>query len=241
MSKKFLLSCTAVATIALFSAHTNVKAEKILMNFHGITEEASNFTVGGIIVIKGSGIIGKNLAIIHDSKNMEDDWLSTVRIIEPNSFLDLSESTIKAKEIGVIATDGGIIKMNAVGIIAPTVGLFLEDSKNDKNKLKNVTITSSKDDLMEKGIALYKESKVILENVTVTQAKVGIEALDNSQTTVSGGYFNAKEHGIYAGTGSTITLKNNVTASSDEYGLNANGAQSKITMIGGTVTGKKMH
>ncbi|WP_375632450.1 autotransporter outer membrane beta-barrel domain-containing protein [Bartonella sp. AA74HLJMH] len=239
MSKKFLLSCTAVATIALFNAHTNVKAEKILMNFHGITEEASNFTVGGIIVIKGSGIIGKNLAIIHDSKNMEDDWLSTVRIIEPNSFLDLSESTIKAKEIGVMATDGGIIKMNAVGIIAPTVGLFLEDSKSDKNKLKNVTITSSKDDLMEKGIALYKESKVILENVTVTQAKVGIEALDNSQTTVSGGYFNAKEHGIYAGTGSTITLKNNVTVSSDEYGLNANGAQSKITMIGGTVTGKK--
>ncbi|WP_375680821.1 MULTISPECIES: hypothetical protein [unclassified Bartonella] len=80
-----------------------------------------------------------------------------------------------------------------------------------------------------------------MENVTVTQAKVGIEALDNSQTTVSGGYFNAKEHGIYAGTGSTITLKNNVTVSSDEYGLNANGAQSKITMIGGTVTGKKMH
>ncbi|MCZ2158402.1 autotransporter outer membrane beta-barrel domain-containing protein [Bartonella sp. 220] len=127
--------------------------------------------------------------------------------------------------------------MTSGSITASEIGASFSSSKDKKNTLENVNISSSKNDaLMEMGISAEK-STVTLNNVTVTKADQGIFANDHSTITISGGSFEGKTHGVYAQNGSTITLKDNTTVSSSgENGLHAEGSGSKITMAGGTVT-----
>ncbi|WP_175869289.1 hypothetical protein [Bartonella gabonensis] len=92
------------------------------------------------------------------------------------------------------------------------------------------------------GIGTDKESKVTLENVTVTQAKHGILAYNQSQIMISGGSFEGKDVEIYAENGSKITLINSkestpqITSSSNGKGFYTNGLHYTITMRGRKVS-----
>ncbi|SQF96371.1 autotransporter outer membrane beta-barrel domain-containing protein [Bartonella quintana] len=155
---------------------------------------------------------------------------------------DQSTKTINENEIGdgigASLKNGGTLKMIGGSIKANHLGVVLEESNSDKNELKNVTI-----DLMDLtntatesiGISAIKTSKIVLKNVTVKHARTSIYASDNSQITISGGSIQGNHTGINVEKESVITLKDNVEVLSNGHGLSANGLQSKITMIGGTL------
>ncbi len=83
--------------------------------------------------------------------------------------------------------------MTGGAIQAALTGAGFKNSKSEKNKLENVTISSSKaDTLLTIGI-LADNSTVALKNVTVTQAGNAISVDNDSTITVSGGSFNAKD------------------------------------------------
>nr|WP_273789467.1 autotransporter outer membrane beta-barrel domain-containing protein [Bartonella sp. ML70XJBT] len=150
------------------------------------------------------------------------------------------KTTIEKVANGLEVENGATIKMTDGSITASQIGAVFNDSKNDENKLENVTISSGKDNpLMDKGIDAEKSS-VTLNKVTVTNANTAILANDNSTITVSEGSFDGKTNGVYAKQGSSITLDEKTTVTSSEgNGLHAEGPKAKITKTGGTVSGKQ--
>ncbi len=141
--------------------------------------------------------------------------------------------------VGTSIKSGGTLSMFANSIKANHLGVAFEESHNDKNALENVKIDiigpliAFKESI---GISAIKKSKVSLKNITITHARTGIHANDNSQITISGDSIQGDNMGIYAEKESTRTLENNIEILSNDYGLSANGLQSKITMKGGTLT-----
>ncbi|WP_375672612.1 autotransporter outer membrane beta-barrel domain-containing protein [Bartonella sp. CL45QHWL] len=248
MCKKSLLSCTAVIAVMLLNTHLNVYAETLEVS--GEKKEVSNTTYE-IINAKDNGeITGTHLTVVG---NKDTDIYAVTADGLGSAITLLQDTAIKGTDfdirLGLNAKDGATIKMTGGIITVSEIGAFFENSMNDKNKLEGVTISSGKDDhFMDKGINADNKSKVTLENVTVTQANTSIFANDHSEVTILGGAFDGELKGISATEGSAITLTYSELAdnkkgsvqvtSSHGDGLYANGAQSTITMIGGSVTGE---
>ncbi|WP_208433452.1 beta strand repeat-containing protein, partial [Bartonella elizabethae] len=156
-----------------------------------------------------------------------------------------SEITIEGAQItssdnsGLMAQNGGSISMNGGSIKASQAGAYFTNSNSDKNKLKDVEISSNEGETaILFGVKAENESKVYLEGVRFSHADSGISADNNSEITISKGEFDAKKVTIHAENGSTITLKDNTKiTSSNNVGLAAE-QKSKIKMTGGEVTGK---
>ncbi|QEE12519.1 autotransporter outer membrane beta-barrel domain-containing protein [Bartonella krasnovii] len=114
---------------------------------------------------------------------------------------------------------------------------FLNNSK--ENKLEGVTISKKEGDTPSfLGVSAINNSQVTLKNVIIKQAQKAIFA-SNSEMTVSGGSFDAKNNAIYAKDSGTIILTDVTQITSyDGYGLFAEGKNSTITMTKGSVAGK---
>ncbi len=232
----------------LFNTHLNVYAETLEVS--GEKKEVSNTTYE-IINAKDNGkITGTHLTVVG---NKDTDIYAVTADGLGSAITLLQDTAIKGTDfdirLGLNAKDGATIKMTGGIITISEIGAFFENSMNDKNKLEGVTILSGKDGhFMDKGINADNKSKVTLENVTVTQANTSIFANDHSEVTILGGEFDGELKGISATEGSAITLTYSELAdnkkgsvqvtSSHGDGLYANGAQSTITMIGGSVTGE---
>ncbi len=232
----------------LFNTHLNVYAETLEVS--GEKKEVSNTTYE-IINAKDNGeITGTHLTVVG---NKDTDIYAVTADGLGSAITLLQDTAIKGTDfdirLGLNAKDGATIKMTGGIITVSEIGAFFENSMNDKNKLEGVTISSGKDGhFMDKGINADNKSKVTLENVTVTQANTSIFANDHSEVTILGGEFDGELKGISATEGSAITLTYSELAdnkkgsvqvtSSHGDGLYANGAQSTITMIGGSVTGE---
>uniref|UniRef100_UPI0035D031E6 autotransporter outer membrane beta-barrel domain-containing protein n=1 Tax=Bartonella sp. AC70YNML TaxID=3243460 RepID=UPI0035D031E6 len=259
MYKTSLLSCTAVAAIILFNIQFSAHAETLVVS-EGKQQEVSDKTYETIHAKGGGKIIGKHLTIV-TNKDINQGTNETVYAVTAegaDSAIELLDgTTIKGTGSGIFlgleAKDGATLQMtkgtitysgmgpSSSGILSST-GASFSDSKSKKNKLEDVVISSENDNSsLSLGINA-KNSTVILNNVTVTQALTGIFAEDHSTITVSGGSFRAKNTAISAQNGSIITLNNNVTvASSNGTGLHADGIESKITMKGGAVIGGSLN
>ncbi|EJF78830.1 Type V secretory pathway, adhesin AidA [Candidatus Bartonella washoeensis] len=157
-----------------------------------------------------------------------------------NSMIELGNTTISDTKIGLDAKDSGAINITGGSIKASAAGAVFENSKSDKNKLENVTISSDKNDtLLNLGVEA-DNSSVTLKDVTVSEATNAIAAYDNSKITISGGSFSGNDIGVHAQEGSFITLTDNAQIiSSSGYALHANGLDSAITMTTGNITGKE--
>ncbi|ACS51240.1 autotransporter [Bartonella grahamii as4aup] len=259
MYKTSLLSCTAAAAIILFNIQFSVHAETLEVS-DGKTVPVSDKTYETIHAKDGGKIIGKHLTIV-TNKDINQDTNKTVYAVTAegaNSAIELLEgTTIKGTGSGIFlgleAKDGATLQMtkgtitysgtgaSSSGILSST-GASFSDSKSKKNKLEDVVISSENDNLLLPLGISAKNSTVTLNNVTVTQALIGIFAEDHSTITVSGGSLDGDTDGVYAGNGSTITLNNNVTvASSKSNALHADGIESKITMKGGAVIGGSLN
>lgn len=213
-------------------------------------KEVSNKTYEIIHAKKGGQIIGKHLIIIGNKKTNTNINTNTHAITAEgsNTTIELLDgTTIKGTDsdilFGLEAKDDATLKMIGGTITVSRLGANFSNSKSDKNELRNVKISSNKNKkTLITGIGTDKESNVTLENVTVTQAKHGIIAYNQSQIMISGGSFEGKDVGIYAENGSKITLISSkestpqITSSSNGKGLHTNGLHSTITMTGGKVS-----
>ncbi|WP_429137395.1 beta strand repeat-containing protein, partial [Bartonella heixiaziensis] len=207
---------------------------KIELNGKTTIENATNH---GLMAINGT-IVSKDLTLIGSATQGTSIGIGAY---SPNSKIELNgKTTIEKFKNGLVMNNGAAIKIDGASITASEIGASFNDSKNNETTLKNVTISSGKDNpLMDKGINAEK-STVTLNNVTVTQANTGIFANDHSTITVSGGSFDGKTDGVYAKEGSTINLTGDAKiTSTDGYGLHAEGPKSHITKTGGTVNGKQ--
>ncbi|WP_375702371.1 autotransporter outer membrane beta-barrel domain-containing protein, partial [Bartonella sp. AA89HNZF] len=156
-----------------------------------------------------------------------------------NSVVELSSTTINDATIGLKTQESGAIKMTGGSITASKVGAFFLDSKSKENKLKDVVISSGKDDAPLINGIKATNSNVTLNNVTVTQAQTAIDAYD-STVKVLGGSFNAEKAAIFTQNGGNITLTGDAKITSyNDAGLYAEGSKSIIEMTGGSVTAKE--
>nr|WP_308219211.1 NosD domain-containing protein [Bartonella machadoae] len=201
------------------------------------------------IMMTGGEVTGKEKALVAENGHITvaDVALKTegngigAQSLGSNGVINLQNATIEDAKIGLYAQIGGNISMTDGTITVSEIGASFTNSKSDQNKLKGVKITSkSEDKPLSIGISADKESSVTLKDVTVTKAEKAIVANDQSQVTISGGSFEAKNATISATNNSTITLTDNTQiTSSDGDGVYAEGAGSQITMTEGEVTGKE--
>ncbi|WP_375651464.1 autotransporter outer membrane beta-barrel domain-containing protein, partial [Bartonella sp. AA78NXGY] len=240
MYKTSLLSCTAAAAIILFNIQFSAHAETLVVS-GGKQQEVSDKTYETIHAKDGGKIIGKNLTINHPVHY--DVYAVTAEGV--NSVIELQDSRIIPKldsEIfrGLEAKDGATIKMIGGSIAAASVGASFNNTNSSENMLKDVVISDlDKDGLQLLSGIVTKGSTLTLKNVTVMHAFSALKADDHSTITISGGSFDGKTDGIYASNGSTVTIDNKTDiTSSSAYGLHADGSKSKITMTGGTVSGR---
>ncbi|WP_375678985.1 MULTISPECIES: hypothetical protein [unclassified Bartonella] len=237
MSKKSLLSCTAVAAIMLFSKNLNVHAESLEVD-KGEVKNVSNKTYEYIQTTNGGKVIGKNLTLTGGHPINND--LDAV-VLRTKSSIELWDTTIKSANdtqlhSGVGIWHGSTFKMIG-GVIAADYGVISDTDDSSTTILENVKLSSGKDNTsMSKGISARK-GIITLKNVTVNEADLSVAASSDAHVIISvssfGGEVQAKQR-------STITLNDNVTVTSKNDGLHADGEQSKITITGGTVKGKKV-
>uniref|UniRef100_UPI0035D0E275 beta strand repeat-containing protein n=1 Tax=Bartonella sp. MF74HXZ TaxID=1461006 RepID=UPI0035D0E275 len=262
MYKKSLLSYTATVAIILSSIYSNAHAESLEASGEGQSVIGETGKSYEILHAKESGkITGENLTVTGNkdtnkgpseggitpppgSSSLESPAAVTAE--GKNSMITLTgdKTTIKGTDsaiiVGVEAKDGGTISITGGSINASDFGALFWNNNNKESKLKDVTISSGKDDTpLNFGVKANKNGTVTLENVKVFQTVNAVVADNSSTITVSGGSFDAKEAAIATKNGSTITLTDNAQiTSSDNAGLYAKGPDSTITMTGGNVTGK---
>ncbi|WP_017195921.1 autotransporter outer membrane beta-barrel domain-containing protein [Bartonella birtlesii] len=211
------------------------KADTLLEN--GILAEDSTVALKNVTVTQaGNAIVADNESTITVSGGSFNAKEATI-VSEGNSIITLTDNAqiTSSENYGLLAQNGGAINMTGGAIQAATAGAGFKNSKSEKNKLENVTISSSKaDTLLTNGI-FAEDSTVALKNVTVTQAGNAIVADNESTITVSGGSFNAKKATIVSEGNSIITLTDNAhITSSENYGLLAQNGGA-INMTGGAI------
>ncbi|WP_375706081.1 autotransporter outer membrane beta-barrel domain-containing protein [Bartonella sp. AA2SXKL] len=240
MSKKSLLSYTAIAAILLFGTYHNTQAEELKVS-DGKKMEVSKESYENIWAETGGKIIGKNLKL--GSTSPTPPSVTTVVTVKgSDSLIELSDNTIigaplgtkSSYEYGVNISDNATFKMTGGSINVDKTAIQLNAGNGN---MENVTITSENSEPYN-AIKAEKKSKLTLKNITVKKAKNSIFADNQTQVTVIDGSFEANETAINARNGSIITLNNKAKITSlNGDGLNAIGEQSKIFMTGGTVTG----
>ncbi|WP_375626931.1 beta strand repeat-containing protein, partial [Bartonella sp. MU37NMGALS] len=206
------------STITMNEGH--VKGNRTALS----AEDGGHITVTGVIITTEKQLSGLGASVINS-----------------NSMIELRGTNIRDTSTGLLARDGGVIKMNKGSITTSAVGATVLNSKSNENKLEDVTISSNGKGNSAIFTGLNSQaSNVILENVHITQAFTGVIAMDHSQITISGGSFAGNNVGILAESGSTITLAENAQIkSSNGYALHATGLDSTITMTKGSITGKE--
>uniref|UniRef100_UPI0035D0E508 autotransporter outer membrane beta-barrel domain-containing protein n=2 Tax=unclassified Bartonella TaxID=2645622 RepID=UPI0035D0E508 len=240
MSKKSLLSYTAIAAILLFGTYHKTQAEELKVS-DGKKMEVSKESYDNIWAETGGKIIGKNLKL--GSTSPTPPSVTTVVTVKgSDSLIELSDNTIigaplgtkSSYEYGVNISDNATFKMTGGSINVDKTAIQLNAGNGN---MENVTITSENSEPYN-AIRAEKKSKLTLKNITVKKAKNSIFADNQTQITVIGGSFEAKETAINARNGSIITLNNKAKITSlNGDGLNAIDEQSKIFMTGGAVTG----
>ncbi|EJF88394.1 outer membrane autotransporter barrel domain-containing protein [Bartonella vinsonii subsp. arupensis OK-94-513] len=239
MSKKSLLLCTATATILLFGTHYNLHAENIDINKKGEVKTATQgATYGYLQAVNGSKIIGKNLTIV-GGHPINDNLMAVVA--KTGSSIELWNTTIKSDndtemDNGLEIWQGSIIKMNGGSIAAKNIAIIDTDDSGE-SILENVKTSGSKENKPARWGIEIRHGTVNLKNVTVSKAEIyAVEASSKTKVIISKGSFGGI---IHANQGSTITLNDNVTVTSEKNGLHADGDKAQITMTGGTVKGQK--
>ncbi|WP_375646584.1 autotransporter outer membrane beta-barrel domain-containing protein, partial [Bartonella sp. TT29SHDZB] len=243
MSKKSLLSYTAIAAILLFGTYHKTQAEELkeLKVSDGKKMEVSKESYENIWAETGGKIIGKNLKL-GSSSPTPPSVTTVVTVKGSDSLIELSDNTIigaplgtkSSYEYGVNISDNATFKMTGGSINVDKTAIQLNAGNGN---MENVTITSENSEPYN-AIKAEKKSKLTLKNITVKKAKNSIFADNQTQVTVIDGSFEANETAINARNGSIITLNNKAKITSlNGDGLNAIGEQSKIFMTGGTVTG----
>ncbi|MET3589732.1 outer membrane autotransporter protein [Bartonella silvatica] len=204
---------------------------------------------GGKIAMEGGRIRGENESVISQNGGHIDLTDVAVTLV-PDELKVLSKSETPENEMpanemnAAIHANRGTVTMTGGSITAPKVAVFLENSessKDNKNKLENVKISSGKGQaFMDEGIRARTNSTLTLNNVTLSETNNGVWADDHSEITIAGGSFYAKNRGLYATNGSTIKLENSATVtSSDGITLLADGSKSSVIMTGGVVNAKE--
>ncbi|WP_338155573.1 autotransporter outer membrane beta-barrel domain-containing protein [Bartonella krasnovii] len=187
-----------------------------------ITIENVSLTIDGADPVGNSDLITSGFGVFSEGKD---------------SLIELTgdDTKIKNSIIGLQAKEDGAISMNGGSINASLVGVRFTESKNDKNKLKNVEISSNKEnELLINGIKAEAESTVALENVNVKRVENAVVADSDSKIEITGGSFDAKKATIISQNGSTITINDSTITSSDDTGLWAKD-DGVINMTGGTI------
>uniref|UniRef100_UPI0035CFB6DA autotransporter outer membrane beta-barrel domain-containing protein n=1 Tax=Bartonella sp. AC70YNML TaxID=3243460 RepID=UPI0035CFB6DA len=242
MYKTSLLSCTAAAAIILFNIQFTAHAETL-----GVTNEEKDISgkTYETIYVKDKGkITGSTVTVTgNESTNADTNNDKYVVTVEgANSALKLNGLNIQGTDsdvrFGISVKDGANINLTGGNITTSQTGVYIDGS--DKNILQNVVISNNKNEISQLiGVQSDNGSNITLTNVNVTHAEVGILANNNSRINVSGGSFEGKMDGVYAMSGTTITVDGgtNVT-SSNGNGLHAIDEKSEIIMTGGSVIGK---
>ncbi|WP_375695307.1 beta strand repeat-containing protein, partial [Bartonella sp. AC90GZZY] len=216
------------------------KSEIIMTGGSVIGKEAAlSADEGGHITVTGSTLTAKsnNPNTSTNDNKIESGFGALSQ--GKNSVVELSSTTINDATIGLKTQESGAIKMTGGSITASKVGAFFLDSKSKENKLKDVVISSGKDDAPLINGIKATNSNVTLNNVTVTQAQTAIDAYD-STVKVLGGSFNAEKAAIFTQNGGNITLTGDAKITSyNDAGLYAEGSKSIIEMTGGSVTAKE--
>ncbi|WP_142416966.1 hypothetical protein [Bartonella massiliensis] len=162
----------------------------------GVSADKSTVALTNVTVTQAeNAVVADNESTITISGGSFDAKLATIAS-QGNSIVTLTNNAqiTSFENDGLLAQNDGAISMTGGIIKASNVGAHFENSKREKNKLENVTISSSKDDaLLLNGILAVQNSTVALTNVTVTKANSAIIADDQSTITVSGGEFDAKK------------------------------------------------
>ncbi|WP_035452384.1 right-handed parallel beta-helix repeat-containing protein, partial [Bartonella doshiae] len=252
MFKKSLLSCTAIAAIALFCTHSNAQAESLVAKGE-VARPPTGATYETLEAVEGGKISGTDLALFNDKLDK-----SVVYTNGPGSVIELyGNTTIQQQKsvdpnvecinpaenntscYAVLLENGAHFKMIGGSITSQKMGIYLNGS-SDKAitiaELKNVDIITESD-----GIQLYNiKSKLTLENVRLKNNHgIGIHALGfEGQITMSGGLIHSKGTGVWVDNGSTAFL-NDVEIITEGRALSAMNRSgdnpSKIVMTGGSI------
>ncbi|WP_375627449.1 autotransporter outer membrane beta-barrel domain-containing protein [Bartonella sp. PS17NMGDW] len=261
MYKKSLLSYTATVAIILSSIYSNAHAESLEASGEGHAITGETGKAYEILHAKESGkITGENLTVTGNkdtnkgankgsseggvspppgSSSLESPAAVTAEGKDSIITLTGNKTTIKGTDsaiiVGVEAKDGGTISMTGDSINASDFGAIFLNSNSDKNKLKNVTISSNEDGKqITFGVTVKENSTVTLEDVTVKKAGNAILANNSSKVKVTGGSFASKEATIAALKNSDITIEGAQITSSNDTGLWAQEGGS-ISMNGGSI------
>ncbi|WP_246798276.1 autotransporter outer membrane beta-barrel domain-containing protein [Bartonella doshiae] len=240
MSKKSLLSCTTAAVIILFGPHNNLQAAGKFKAGKGEIKTASTgATYEELQTLDGGKIYGTNLVIIGNKDTNKPTMEFAVSAKENGSYIELWNTTIKGTDSnifrGLEAKNNAAIKMTGGSITATAFAVSFFDSRpsGNENMLENVNVSSIGSEPQYEAISAYN-SYLTLKNVTAS-ASNALVVRKNAYVTVSGGSFNGQ---VNANGGGSITLKDNVKITSNEYGLCVKDPESWVQMIGGEITGK---
>ncbi|WP_074381348.1 autotransporter outer membrane beta-barrel domain-containing protein [Bartonella doshiae] len=243
MSKKSLLSCTAVATSLLFITHFNTATaadltrelpplKKIVIN--GENKEESNQEIHSIKVLNSGKFIGKNLTV-KDVEKGKNNIPSSVEISD-NSSVEFWNTNIILNDsnnqfaYGIDVRDGSSLAMTNGSIMNSNIGISLGHDENDTVQ-NNATLEDVKISSNYIGIVLSGKSTATLKNVTI-KGQESLSVLHNSTLKMSGGSVDGE---VASSKGGNIIL-DNVTVTSDKDGLIAGVSASRLSMTGGSIT-----
>ncbi|WP_375671448.1 right-handed parallel beta-helix repeat-containing protein, partial [Bartonella sp. SD1336NMGDW] len=209
--------------------------DKTLLGF-GAGAENSTVTLKDVIIKQTNNAVsakgGSTITITGGSFASKEATI----VASQNSKVTINDSTITSSDdSGLLINESGSISMTGGSINASYAGASFSNSNSDKNKLKNVTISSNEDGKqITFGVTVKENSTVTLEDVTVKKAGNAILANNSSKVKVTGGSFASKEATIAALKNSDITIEGAQITSSNDTGLWAQEGGS-ISMNGGSI------
>ncbi|WP_051406288.1 autotransporter outer membrane beta-barrel domain-containing protein, partial [Bartonella clarridgeiae] len=187
------------------------KNTTITVNNVDITSQKAGLDLrdGAQILANGGSVTLKN--------NNDDDVPNRVAIIAQGagSRVTLNNVVISSDKNGIEIGPQAILNMTGGSIEAEKDGISFEESKNNKNKLKDTKITVAKGS----GV-LAKSSKVSLENISI-KSKEGFGLCasgDETNVTIAGGIINADNAAFFVKDNAKINISN-VSATASKNGL----------------------
>ncbi|MBB6160089.1 hypothetical protein HNQ74_001539, partial [Bartonella doshiae] len=252
MFKKSLLSCTAIAAIALFGTHSNAQDKNFVAEGE-VRNPPKGATYETLEALKGGKISGTDLTLVNDKLDKAVVYAKdSGSVIELYGNTTIQQQKSPAPNVGcrtpaendtscsaVLLENGAHFKMIGGSITSQEVGITLLGSSDITTaELKNVDITTD-----ATGIQFYNpKSELTLENVRIKSSGVGIESPGiETQITMSGGFIHAKGRGVSIDNGSTAFL-NDVeiiakgrALSAMHYSPQNADKPSKIVMTGGSI------
>ncbi|WP_208433482.1 autotransporter outer membrane beta-barrel domain-containing protein [Bartonella doshiae] len=254
MFKKSLLSCTAIAAIALFGTHFNAQAESLVAKGE-VANPPTGATYETLEALEGGKISGTDLTLVNDKLDKSvvyvGDSGSVIELygnttvqqqksVDPNVRCGFYASTSNTSCSAVLLENGAHFKMIGGSITSQEVGITLSNNSIKTMviaELKNVDITTEND-----GIQLSNtKSELTLENVRFKGNGMGIYAAGvEDQITMSGGFIHSGG-GVKVDLGSTAFL-NDVEIIAENprdsalVAMNrSDDKPSKIVMTGGSI------